>query len=742
MKLPWSMNNSWMRSLVVVVSSVVATACHEPGAAPDEDVVEPQPTTDADVTEALRRLPDAHVLGVGAAGTPNFVRGDLGKLEGALEDRSTLERIAPVFRLTPQDLEVTRVTSDELGFRHVYYSQTKNRLPVVGGELAVHVNAEGVIYAAHGTARDGVQLPVAPLVPAEGAERAVRDDSQDISSVEVGPARLVYLHALDGRMVLTWEQAVMGLRGQDPVHDVVYVDAQSGAVVERHPRIHSARSRKIHDLAHGTTLPGAVARNEGAPSVADPVVNQNYDRLGDTYDCYKTLFNWDSFDNQGSTLISSVHYGENYANAFWNGIQMVFGDGDGVRSANMTQSLDITAHELTHAVIQRTANLVYAGEPGGLNESIADIFGNVCESFREGAVTSKTWMVGEDVWSPAIPGDALRYMNDPRQDGVSIDHYLDYNTGMDVHFSSGIPNLAFHLLVQGGTHPRGRSTVSVPGIGLPKARYIWFRALTLYMTAGTDFLGARNATRQAAADVLPSSDVDAVERSWRAVGVPPVTPLPANVLALSNGIPVANLSGATGNKQFFSLEVPADEPELVFELSGGAGDADMYVKFGATPGLSQNECRASLAGTSETCRITNPVPGTWYVLVHAHTGYSGVTLRGAYSNPPELAAPLTNGVPLPNLSGAAGSKAYWKMWVPAGQARVTFSLSGAAGVSGDADLYVRRGAAPTLTTFDCAPRLQGNSETCTINNPAEGEYYVMVHGYVGYSVLTLSGQYP
>lgn len=739
------MKSLWKRSLVVVVASLAVVACHdlenEPVTDVDEAIEHPK-TPDDDVEVALRRLPDAQVLGVGVTGVPTFVRGDLGRVDGSPGMRAALEQLAPVFRLSTQDLGVTRVDSDALGSRHVYYAQTKNGLPVVGGELALHINPEGVIYAVHGTAHDGVPLPSAPLVTAEQAAQAAQRGSLDVTSVSVSPSRLVYLLAQDGRMQLAWEQELTGMRAQDPVHDVVYVDAQSGQLMERRPRIHSVRVRQVHDLARGTTLPGGLVRGEGAGPTADAVINTNYDRLGDTYDCYKALFNRDSYDDQGAALVSSVHYGNNFVNAFWNGTQMVFGDGDGVKSDSLAKSMDITAHELTHAVIQRTANLAYAGESGGLNESMADVFGSICESFREGSVSGKTWTVGEDVWTPNISGDAMRYMSDPRSDGVSLDYYLDYYSGLDVHYSSGIANLAFYLLTQGGTHPRGRSSVEVPAVGIAKARQIWYRALTTYMTSGTDFLGARNATRQAAADFFTLAEVDAVEKAWSAVGVPPIAPPPANVIPLSNGVPVPDLSGAMGNKQYFSLEVPANEAEVRFELVGGVGDADLYVKFGSSPTISHYDCRSSLSGNGETCRFTNPPPGTWYVMVHAHNAYSEARVRGAYSNPLGVMGTLTSGVAVTNLAGAAGSKGYWKLSVPSGQSRVTFVISGVAGVSGDADLYVRRGTEPTLTTYDCAPRLQGNQETCTLTNPVAGDYFVMLHGYLSYSALSLSGQYP
>src|SRR5262249_47564900 len=158
----------------------------------------------------------------------------------------------------------------------------------------------------------------------------------------------------------------------------------------------------------------------------------------------------------GAKLISSVHYSTNYVNAYWNGTQMVYGDGNGVDASNLANSMDVTAHELTHAVTEKTSKLVYSGESGGLNESWSDSLGNVCQWYRDGqpaTPSANNFLVGEDVWTPATSGDALRYMCNPSLDGGSADIWTSTVGNLDVHYSSGVSNLAFCLLVKGGTHP-------------------------------------------------------------------------------------------------------------------------------------------------------------------------------------------------------------------------------------------------------------------------------------------------
>src|SRR6185503_16891185 len=141
-------------------------------------------------------------------------------------------------------------------------------------------------------------------------------------------------------------------RDGTPVDDDVVVSAKDGSILQRIPHVFTAKNREMHDLNHGTTLPGPTVRTEGGPTVADPVVNTNYNWLGSTYDCYKTLFNRDSYNNAGAKLISSVHYSTNYVNAYWNGTQMVYGDGDGVTAIQLDRGFDVVAHELTHAVTE------------------------------------------------------------------------------------------------------------------------------------------------------------------------------------------------------------------------------------------------------------------------------------------------------------------------------------------------------------------------------------------------------
>jgi hypothetical protein len=203
---------------------------------------------------------------------------------------------------------------------------------------------------------------------------------------------------------------------------------------------------------------------------------------------------------------------------------------------------------------------------------------------------------------------------------------------------------------------------------------------------------------------------------------------------LNDGVPVSNLSGASGSQQFWVMDVPAGKDAVIFTISGGSGDADLYVRRGAQPTTSLFDCRPFISGNNETCTFNAPAAGQYYVMIRGFTAFSGVTLTGRTST----TAALVNGVALTNISGASGSQQFWKLAVPAGRTSLAFTITGG---TGDADLYVRFGAKPTTTTFNCRPFLTGNNETCSFTSPAAGDWYVMIRGFAAFSGVTLKGTY-
>ena len=701
---------------------------------------------------AVRTLASAlgnNVVDADESGTARFITGDLGSLPELASPEAAftadlgpaLASIAPQFKLDASNLTLTRAYTDAQGDTHYRYAVSHNGRAIYGGELRLHARG-GKIFAANTNVRGDLVGPAKATVAPEAAMVAAEQDREAPEASRIAGSPELFYYRNGEKLELVYEVRQTGEQADGtPVDDSVLVNAADGSVLLRVPHVHTGINRKLHDGKTLTTLPGTLARSEGEAPVADAVVNTNFDHLGTVYDCYSSLYGRDSINNAGATLISTVHHRVKYVNAFWNGTQMVYGDGDNVTASNLANSLDVTAHELTHAVTDNESDLIYSGESGGLNESMSDIFGAVCEWYGDGKVVStRTWLIGDDIWTPATPGDALRYMANPTQDGVSLDYYPDYASGVDVHYSSGIPNLAFYLLSQGGTHPKGKTTLAVAGIGIEKASRIFYKANVDLMTPSTTFEQAKVATEQAAQQLgYDAATIASVSNAWKAVGVGVPVPPPVNTPVEKN-TPVTDISGARGAKKYFSFQVPEGAYDLSVSIAGGTGDADMYVRFNNAPTTTQYDCRPYKSGNNESCAFAAPAQGTWYVMLNGFSAYSGVTLtvtwKGGY-------IPIEGGVQLDGLSGVPGSDQIYKLEVPA---RADGSLRNVHvrvfGGTGNADLYVQHGSAPSLFEYDCRNVNEHNTENCNLNSTRPGSYYVKIFGAKGgYQNLSLRADY-
>jgi hypothetical protein len=282
--------------------------------------------------------------------------------------------------------------------------------------------------------------------------------------------------------------------------------------------------RTIHDAHNGTTLPGAVVRDEGAAVSSDEAVNQAYDGLGATWQLYDEVFGRNSIDGKGLPLVASVHYDQHYDNAFWNGAQMVFGDGDGIIFLGFTRSLDVIGHELTHGVTESTAGLDYNGQSGALNESVSDVFGSLVKQRALGQIADQAdWLIGADLLAPGVKGVALRSMkapgtayDDPRlgKDPQPADMSGYVETSDDnggVHLNSGIPNRAFYLVAS-----------AVGGHAWEAPGQIWYDVLTgSAIRPDCDFATFARLTVEAATARFGagSTQAAAVQEAWATVGV-------------------------------------------------------------------------------------------------------------------------------------------------------------------------------------------------------------------------------
>lgn len=295
------------------------------------------------------------------------------------------------------------------------------------------------------------------------------------------------------------------------------------AVAEREP---SDRPRRtIHDAGNREELPGAKVRAEGDEPGQDASVNRAYAGLGATFDLYLKVYGRRSIDGKGLPLDATVHYGQDYGNAFWDGERMVFGDGDGEVFRDFTLPLDVIGHELTHGVTQYTANLEYFRQPGALNESISDVFGVLIKQYALGQTADQAdWLIGSELLTDRVTGDALRSMKAPGSaydDDVlgkdpqpaTMDDYVD--TGDDnggVHINSGIPNHAFYLLA-----------TDLGGYAWERAGQIWYDALTSdELATNADFAAFARLTVAAAGSRFGTDGDEqrALEKAWSRVGVP------------------------------------------------------------------------------------------------------------------------------------------------------------------------------------------------------------------------------
>ncbi len=281
--------------------------------------------------------------------------------------------------------------------------------------------------------------------------------------------------------------------------------------------------RLVYNLGHEEgPLPGKLVRTEGDGPVKDDAVNEAYDFSGVTYDCYEELFQRNSIDDNGMTLISSVHLGREVPNAFWNGEQMLYGDGDGEVWLRFTSSLEVVAHELTHGITMYESNLVYRNEPGALNESFSDVMGAIVEQWhKKQGVKEASWLIGDELVGPTLGIKAIRqFMEGPAYENArelgtdpQRKHMKDKYTGSrdygGVHINSGIPNHAFYCVA-----------MALGGNSWDKAGPIWYETLR-NLRRYSSFQDCADMTFQVAGTKYGqgSPEQEAVKEAWYAVGI-------------------------------------------------------------------------------------------------------------------------------------------------------------------------------------------------------------------------------
>ncbi|MBD2777957.1 M4 family metallopeptidase [Iningainema tapete] len=283
------------------------------------------------------------------------------------------------------------------------------------------------------------------------------------------------------------------------------------------------KRRTIYDAKNGEQLPGTIVRTEGSPPSNDDAVNESYDSAGATYDFYYEVFERNSIDDKGLRLESTVHYGTKYDNAFWNGSQMVYGDGDGEIFQRFTKSIDVIAHELTHGVTQYEAGLLYFAESGALNESFSDVFGSlVKQRVKKQTAEQADWIIGEGLFTSKVKGVGIRSMkapgtayNDPvlgkdPQPTNYKERYTGIKDNGGVHINSSIANNAFY-----------QAAIEIGGYAWEKAGKIWYITLRDRLRSRANFQQAANTTIKVAGELYgeASNEQKAVQNAWQKVGV-------------------------------------------------------------------------------------------------------------------------------------------------------------------------------------------------------------------------------
>jgi Zn-dependent metalloprotease len=278
----------------------------------------------------------------------------------------------------------------------------------------------------------------------------------------------------------------------------------------------SPPSIMVFDCAQGNTLPGTSVSNAG--SSTDGTTKRAFVEASAVAEFYQKAFGRNSVDNAGMTLISSVHYSVNYNNAFWNGSQMTYGDGDGNIFIDFTKSNDVIGHELTHGVTQFTAGLSYTNQAGGLNESISDVFGSMFRQWQgKQDVTKADWLIGKEIMGPGAIArgfTCLRDMSNPAAKHCLAPQptkFSQYRDGMDPHESSGIPNFAFY-----------KAAIAIGGKSWEKVGKIWYQALISFAPSPNMKMSVfANRTRTLASGLFPGDPAvkTAVNKAWTAVGL-------------------------------------------------------------------------------------------------------------------------------------------------------------------------------------------------------------------------------
>ncbi len=582
---------------------------------------------------------------------------------------------------------------DADGAAHTRYTRTYQGLRVAGGDFVVHTKGDGA-YAGVSVGLDApLSLTTTPRVTSRqaGAAAAARFEGTVTST----RAPELFVDATSGRGRLAWETQINGWAAdhKTPSRLHVVTDATTGAHIGSFDEIETVagtgNSLYVGAVTVDTTLSGStysmVDPSHGNGTTCDMNngtstcttfsgtsntwgngTNANRASAGvdahfgaaKTFDYYKLVHGRNGIFGNGAGVPSRVHYSTNYVNAFWDGSQMTYGDGNG----KPLVSLDVAAHEMSHGVSEALVpgGLTYSGESGGINEANSDIFGSMVEFYAANAADPGDYDIGEKIDINGN-GTPLRYMYNPVLDGNSHGCWSTTTKNVDVHYSSGVANHWFFNLAEGtgntpfGTSPVCGSAPAVTGITRTKAEKIWYRALDVYFTSNTSYVNtttpsntARAYTLSAATDLygLCGTEYKAVQAAWTSVNV---AGSDASCAANDFSVAVAPASGSVNPGGSLTATVSTT---LVRGTAETVAFSAAGLPAGATAAFSPASVTAGGSSTLTIATSASTAPGTYTVNVTgtspsiAHSATYALTVNG----PPGCAAASTTAVAIPDLT--------------------------------------------------------------------------------------------
>ena len=612
--------------------------------------------------------------GAQAAGKVDLHKRDIAQLKQQYQSQVAARGVANMaharhaqfMRADANSTLLMRAQRADYGVRNYRYDQTFRGIPIFGEGVVVSEDGAGNVRTMFGNLYSGLDQDIASTTPRlskaaalVAGKRAGLGDRISGMLVENESADLrVYIDE-SGRGHLAYVVSFFAdaIGAGSPTRPLIIIDANTGRILKQRENLQHAlvgtgpggnaktgqyeygtnygyldvtqsgttctmnsTNVKTVNLNNASTNTSNTAFSYTCPRNTVKTINGAYSPLNDAHYFGQVVFNmYQAYIGQAPLsfqLVMKVHYKTNYENAFWNGTAMTFGDG--ASTFYPLVSLDVSSHEVSHGFTEQQSGLCYdnGSQCGGMNEAFSDMAGEAAEYYSRG---TNDWKVGAEIFKGT---GALRYMNNPTQDGSSIDNAANMTSSMDPHYSSGVYNKAFYNLA------------TKAGWNTQKAFQVFARANRDYWTANISWNNGACGVQTAATDL--GYTVADVTSAFSAVGVSCSGGGGgggggSTGGVLTKGVAVTGINQTAGNAVNYTMVVPAGSTNVTFTMSGGTGDADMYVKLGSAPTDSSYDCRPYKSGNAESCTFASSTGGTYYIRLKAYSAFSGVSLVGDYT---------------------------------------------------------------------------------------------------------------